>query len=228
MIPDTFWVWGTHARRALNDRNQFGDRGLVGGNAWLNAWRQRQLSDDFMRELEHAQRLSSAASKTVLFTVQQGIDLTPAFAAIEQAPKDWTWLVRVHRRMRTPEVVAEFHTRASKARAKVVIDEASSGPLYPLLMSCDVHVTSFSTCAIEALAFGKPTVTFGTNARAAFGPLLESSAMTHVEDASGMLGAIDRFAGFTPVEATTLAEPNYANVGTTVNAVASLWTRVSR
>ncbi len=46
------------------------------------------------------------------------------------------------------------------AGSRVNIREATELPLYALFRLCDAHLTGYSTCAMEALAFGRSTVLF--------------------------------------------------------------------
>ena len=49
---------------------------------------------------------------------------------------------------------------------------ATARPLYSLFTEVDVHLTAFSTCTLEALAFGVPTLLCSENGHRAFRELV--------------------------------------------------------
>jgi hypothetical protein len=222
LIPDTFWVWGRHVADALTRGNRFGNRALIGGNCWLNTWRTAPRPGGFEDAIDRATALCADRSCVVLFTVQQGVDLQPVWNAILRSPRDWLWLIRVHRKMASESFTTSIKQKLRPARAAVLIDEPSTAPLYALLCAVDVHVTSFSTCAIEAMAFGKPTVAFGPNARTAFGQLLDSRAMRHARDDASIVEGVAGFGSFNGDDAVKLADPFYESAESTASAIAAV------
>lgn len=218
MIPQLFWVWGGHAAAALHERNRVRFRSVVGGNVWLNTWRRASRPNSLQAEVDCALHMRGGAALAVLVTLQQGIDLQPVFSAIAQSPHDWKWLIRIHRKMRTPEFEAQLKTTLMGVHPGILIDEPSNLPLYAVLSSIDVHVTGFSTCALEALAFGKPTVAFSANAHDAFGDLLYSGAIEYADSSGAILKSIETLRHFEPARAFRLADAHYAGENSTARA----------
>ena len=219
LMPELFWVWGQQASEALRQRNAFDIRTVVGGNCWLNAWRNNEWSNAFSQEIARAKALRGGQSLVVLVTLQPGVDEEPVLDAIKRSPRDWHWLVRIHRRERTTDRYAALAARLEGIHPHVLIDEPTGLPLYALIGAIDVHVTGASTCALEALAFGKPTVAFNANARKAFGSLLETDAMTYADNGPAIVAAIGRFRTFDPDRALRLAKAHYANMNATQMAI---------
>lgn len=219
LMPQLFWVWGQQASEALHERNTFDIRTVVGGNCWLNAWRNDEWPSEFSQEIGRAKALRGGQSLVVLVTLQPGIDDEPVFEAIARSPRDWQWLIRIHRRERTTDRYARLASRLEAIHRPALIDEPTGLPLYALMGAIDVHVTGASTCALEALAFGKPTVAFNANARAAFGSLLETDAMIYADSGSAIIAAIQRFKTFDPKRALRLANAQYANLNATQTAI---------
>ena len=159
VFPDRFWVWGENDAESLLASNPGAiahDQVEVVGNRWLSDWTER---DDPRRqpELRRASRLIGDRH-AVLVTLQEGVSTERVLEPlIRQAPSDWLWLVRLHRRMTVdPRRLEADLRRATGGRVDCVRNTRL--PLYALLRGCAWHVTGFSTCAQEALAFGVPTL----------------------------------------------------------------------
>jgi hypothetical protein len=219
LMPELFWVWGRQASDALLERNSFGIRTIVGGNCWLNAWRRLGWADAVANEIGRAKALRGGRSPVVLATLQPGIEREPVLDAIARSPRDWQWLVRIHRRERTTHSYSELTRRLADIQRHVLVDQATEAPLYALMNVIDVHVTGASTCALEALAFGKPTVVFHPNGRDAFGSLLDSNAMAYADRGDAIVDAVERFRTFDPEDARRLANAQYASSDATQAAI---------
>src|SRR5690606_5583780 len=103
-----------------------------------------------------------------LVTLQKGIAYAELLqACLRKSPRHVRWLIRLHRQMSDDPTALEQRLRRSGAAVDVV--NASRLPLYALFGVATCHVTGFSTCAIEALAFGVPTLLTHESGRAAFG-----------------------------------------------------------
>ncbi len=219
LMPHLFWVWGQQASDALHERNSFDIRTVVGGNCWLNAWRNDESPNAFRHEIARANALRGRQSMVVLVTLQPGIDEEPVFDAIARSPRDWQWLIRIHRKDRTTDRYSALAARLEGLHPHILIDEPTELPLYALVGAIDVHITGASTCALEALAFGKPTVAFNANARGAFGSLLETEAMTYADSGAAIVAAVQRFKTFDREHALQLANAQYATADATQAAI---------
>ncbi|MCX7048576.1 MAG: hypothetical protein NTX50_24205 [Candidatus Sumerlaeota bacterium] len=158
-FPAHFWFWGLDDREAMVADNPgvvSRDQIIVGGSLWLNQWRSPKPNPALQKEIEQARLLRQSFSKTILFTVD-GQDLSHLDRWLEGAPDDWRCLIRLHRRFR-PQINAFEKKLRAFGHPGINVREATSLPLYAVIQASDCHVTSFSTCALEALAFGIPTV----------------------------------------------------------------------
>ncbi|HZO09716.1 MAG TPA: hypothetical protein VFC77_10060 [Myxococcota bacterium] len=160
VFPDRFWVWGAADAESLVASNPgaFGPEAVrVAGHRWLAAWTQRDGDPHRAALLARTERLVGGR-RALLVTLQKGVPFRDALVPlVRHAPADWLWLVRPHRQMKVDPAQLEAELRDATGRA-VDVRGAARLPLYALLRACAWHVTGFSTCALEALAFGVPTL----------------------------------------------------------------------
>jgi hypothetical protein len=160
VFPDRFWVWGAWDAESLVESNPGAvgaDAVRVAGHRWLAAWTQRDGGPERALAQARAQRCV-AGRRAVLVTLQKGVPFREALVPlVRSAPPDWLWLVRPHRRTEVDAARLEAELREVTGRS-VDVQRAARLPLYALLRACAWHVTGFSTCALEALAFGVPTL----------------------------------------------------------------------
>jgi hypothetical protein len=178
VFPDRFWVWGEADAQSLVASNP----GVIApeqvqavGNRWLSRWVEatdRRTERAIARAARPARR-----RRVVLVTLQEGVSYQDGLVALMRAaPEDWLWRVRLHRRSRTrPERVQAALAAASGRRVEAV--SATREPLYALLRSASAHVTAFSTCALEALAFGVPTLLNHESGEHAFAEFIAEGVM---------------------------------------------------
>ena len=160
VMPTHYWTWGEEDRRNLlasNHTISSSDSVLPGGNLWLHDWL-RSAVPEMESAIADARRIVGNAERAILVTLQkevpyQGV-LTEALAA---SPPEWLWLIRPHRQAaRAPQQIHQELSALTAAEVRVL--EAMDLPLYALFHAVQNHVTGFSTCALEALPFGVPTV----------------------------------------------------------------------
>lgn len=164
LMPDTFWTWGETAAATL--RAWFGGspehpRVFVGGNLWLA----KNLHIPKPAELAAS---VAANQRTILFTLagvpfEPVADLVPAalLEAMDLAPPDWKWIVRLHYKM-DDRIRGLLEELFAPWRDRVEIQPASQWPLYDLFKVCDYHVCILSTTQLEAEAFGVPNIVIGS------------------------------------------------------------------
>ena len=158
-FPDRFWVWGEWDAASLVESNPGvidRERVEVVGNRWLSGWVAGQ--DPRRRRALGAAERRVGLRRALLVTLQDAVSSGRELTALMQAaPRDWLWLVRLHRGSRSkPETVERALARATGRRVDAV--SATRLPLHALMQAVSGHVTGFSTCALEALAFGVPTL----------------------------------------------------------------------
>jgi hypothetical protein len=208
-VPEAFWVWGDDDAIALPEESRPGNRVLVGGNLWLNMW--KEAREPLLRQsVEKACLLSDGWTKTVLVTTQPVADMTPVLDAIRRSPRNWRWLLRLHQR--TPDIVQTGRTLAEKAgHPGVDVVNATRQPLFALMQASDVHVTGFSTCGLEALAFGKPTVLFHPTGREAYAKCLDEGVMSYAPDGPAIVEQIRAAERVSPDNCHRVAEGVFAS-----------------
>jgi len=161
LLPDFFWVWGDQTKKRMEQ--SLGDgtlnhRPMIGGNLWL--------SDNVHREPEKAERRTNFISTGKKYKKRLLVALQPIaeplnnvlLEAMANAPKDWIWWVRLHRKMRNRE--QEISELLVKTGANFDVGLATELSLYSLLREADHNLTAWSTVAFEAEAFGCPTTLF--------------------------------------------------------------------
>jgi hypothetical protein len=192
MMPHYFWAWGrdnVHFLEECNGAFRKYSRVRAGGNLWLNMWRNKS-SNVFIDESERVAQGTKSFRKRIVVTLQSTIlDFDYLVRAISESPADWCWLVRLHPMMRekTVELKRLFE---STGHAGVCFDLANDAPLYALLRNADVHATSYSTSAMEALAFGVPTVITHENGLEAYGRYIEDGVMRYGGGSESIVEAI--------------------------------------
>ncbi|MGA1868146.1 MAG: hypothetical protein ACMUJM_06320 [bacterium] len=180
-MPDYFWVWGDYSAHNLLENNPILSRKniIVGGNLWINKWRGGYFADNYP-EYSSLQDMRKNYDKIILVTLQYNInDNESIIHAMNNSPSDWYWFIRLHRQMldKRPEIKKYFkkHTQFQNYN----IDSATDAPLYFLYTISTVHVTWFSTCALEALAFGVGSVIINETGRRLFSNLIEKGIMDY-------------------------------------------------
>lgn len=201
VVPDVFWTWGPHYAESIAAGNPAfvsSSRATVGGNLWMNTWRQGNFPGQSAAG-ELASGICRKAARSILVTLQSdGVIPEVLTRAIGASPPGWLWLLRYH--PGTEPHVAEYMKGriAALDASRVETSAASRLPLYALLSCADVHVTRSSTCAIEALAFGVPTVLVERPAGGDLGDLVERGTMLHASDPQELLACLTRADALTP------------------------------
>lgn len=184
VVPDVFWVWGKRAAKDLvvyNPAFTGHSEIVIGGSPWLDMWRSSSS-----REMG-----GGPAEKVMLLTLQW--DVSPlVLEAIAQSPTEWRWLVRFHPSRSVADRAADRLLFLSTGHKGVEMGYPDDVPLYQLLNQCDAHLTGSSTCALEALAFGVPTIILADTALGKVGKVyyrhfVEQDVMHVAETATELL-----------------------------------------
>jgi len=189
LFPDKFWVWGKNdadilIKNKINNINL--NDVIIGGNLWINKW----LNDEnhiIKKSIEKSLALTEKWEKSILVTLQKGIDLeTILFDVIKNSPKNWLWLIRIHRQ--ETDQLANFEKRFwETGHPGINLRDAIEHPLYALFHSVDAHITGFSTCALEALAFDIPTVLIHKSGKYAYQKYIDKGTMYYSIDTDSIL-----------------------------------------
>lgn len=205
-MPDFIWLWGERGA-ALNRRtNRIPQQILVGGNPWLGRW--LDGSDPLVAEARaRAASIREGYGRAVLVTLQSHSATGERWLAevVAASPPDWIWLIRTHPIW--PNEGLELAGQLDALSEATVIGHLPSDmPLYALLSAIDLHVTLASTCANEALAFGKPTLLMDPNGLAVFPHEVEAGLMAYVP-AAEFYDAAQRAMAIDPARLKQAAEP---------------------
>lgn len=225
LVPGMFWNWGERqATQLIKNNPAFRTSSFIAaGNSWLNGWRTE--GDNFIARVgldsSFKDKLKKS-TKRILVTLQgYGSYDDLVLSGIEKSPADWLWLIRLHPATR-PEVARRLKERLDiAAPARVEYDRATCLPLYALLKACDIHVTGHSTCALEALAFGKPTIIVSQDGVDSYGDYIEAGVMAFAGDGEALVRLLAEFE-VAPGQCETVAEKDSASPDQAALALLSL------
>ncbi len=149
IMPNLWWCWGEESARKINEWSKSAypeHKAFVGGNPWISKF----VSN--INENNHQEN-----SKNVLIALpNKDFSIQHLLEAIKNSPPNINWQVRLHP-MRLQDktikekIQIEFKNTGNK---NIEIEEASSLPLFDILLKVDFLITPWSTVAYEALTFG--------------------------------------------------------------------------
>lgn len=197
LMPDRFWVWGRRDEKDLVSFNPgviTESRVFIGGNLWLEVWRRpgEYEFSGISKEVEEARSLTRGFEKTILVTLQKNLDFShPLYPAIEKSPENQLWLIRLHRH--TVDRFEEYEKQYQAVHhPHINLADATFRPLYALFQVADVHITGYSTCAMEALAFGLPTILLLETGKKVYQSFIDKGAFFYSDTPEALLDAIGR------------------------------------
>jgi len=206
VVPDYFWFWGEEDAHSFEVTNNHSSIPVIGGNIWLNWWREGY---SFESEAAKVRELSRGSVKAILVTLQPEIDLDLIAEAVRRSNENYCWFIRLHRA--STEQMEQLTGRfEALGHPNVVVEEATQLPLYALFQAVDAHVTGFSTCALEALAFGMPTVVTHQRAQAAYEKYLDKGVMLWAKEPRDVLRGVGRAEDVSPEHCRGWAEKVFA------------------
>jgi hypothetical protein len=200
-FPDAFWVWGRQNVRELYAHNSpvlvREGRVVSCGNLWINQCRYH-ADGVLQQEIQELKRLTAGYSRVLLVTLQpsQGVE-EAVWPAIQNSPEDVFWFVRLHPRMSDGEK-RRIEQMVQDMGGRVNVSDASRVSLYALLQVAGIHLTGFSTCALEALAFGKPTVLVHPSGFVLFREQIEQGVMIFEPQREGVWIAVENARTISP------------------------------
>jgi hypothetical protein len=184
-LANYFWMWSDYFTEFIAANNS-GIKGkpFTGGNFWMQkSLKTIQVTD----EVKSLQSEAAKAERTVVISLQRGI-AGHILEAMRELPSTWRWLIRFHpvqtedERKIINDLLAEFPNAETVRPSKV--------NLYHLLQLADVHITGWSTVAIEALQLGVPTIFSHPNAEAGYGRLIGKDGLMLETGKEGMIAAL--------------------------------------
>ena len=169
-LPDYYWCWGRPFQNNIEKwymPESSHHVPVTGGNVRIAKWMQ---SDDYIinDKIKDFYRYLKQFDKVILITLQT---LSPemslpeyVFEAIQRAPRNWLWLMRLHPLYRSEVDKNRIIAFAQKYDIRnYEIEYATACPLYGLLKRCNYHVTGWSSTVYEALAFHVPSTVVHSN-----------------------------------------------------------------
>ncbi len=226
IIPDVFLVWGGENRDNLLNRNQNlvpSDNVYLVGNAWLNKWR-ANLIPESVSKFKQASELRSGYRKVHLITLQHRVpyeDQVKAF--IKSCGNDTLWLIRLHRSM---ELTIDDVERQFAEFDNVNVREATEIPLYTLFNVSDIHYTWYSTCAVEALAFGLTSILMSEESRERYREYVDEGVMIICEDPEDHASVLEKALAVPKSEPLRVAECSFAGSESSEKAIKELCHRI--
>lgn len=141
-LPTHFWVWDESSADSIAEWKVPRENIILGNNKWF------------------ADRVTISTGEIILFTVQPIADGLPDILCktIREYKGNRKWFIRLH-----PQQLSElpaYRDRLNTAGIsdKVNLEEASRLPLTEILKRTYLHITFFSSVAIEAAYFQVPTI----------------------------------------------------------------------
>lgn len=182
-FPDYIWVWDEESQKSVENHfrpDYTRHKAIIGGNCRLEYW----LSQDGKAELPLGQSSFLEALKPLPFVIlvtHQYIDLLPdlLLETIKRSPKSWTWLLRLHPQSLSLKQVY-IDTFQAHSFTNVIVEEATSAPLFDLLSNVDHLLTGFSTTAIEATSFKVDITLTGEVGKEIFSDYIDGNRMAHI------------------------------------------------
>jgi len=225
LLPAVFWSWGEEDADMINGWTRTlsrpWHRAIHGGPPHLASWFEdnnprTQAYDAKIREI----RVSAPAELEILVALQNHdgyVDVWNDLAAlIERSPREWRWWLRRH--PRTADADRELGRLTAIRRPNVLIEEASAFPLPALLRHMDVLLSVRSGAAVEASAFGVPSIFLSGAARELFPDLVETGKAEIVDDIRDLEA---RLASTRRATGLRRAQPKLSDVLSGLDAVAS-------
>lgn len=195
VMPDVFWCWGKTAAKELKEFNPaFLGRSsaVAGGHLWLNRW--CQSARESFPAIKRADNEPSGV-KRILVTLQVSVPKL-LLEAISGSSLAWVWMIRFHPKRRMKYRAADMRLFLETGHTGLEFERSNESLFFELLNDCDVHVTECSACALEALAFGVPSVIlggsdYGESGKVYYRPFIEKKLMMSADTATDLINAIN-------------------------------------
>ena len=157
MLPDTFLCWDKYSANNIKEWASKNDHhtAKVVGYKWAEMWKNGDLKYTGTGNIE-----SLADGKmNILYTMQPSIGLLPSIISdmINHFQKKINWWFRLHPRQLKTKVNRDLLNSYADCD-NIFISKASNEPLPAIMSIVDLHITSFSSCVYEAMAFNIPTI----------------------------------------------------------------------
>jgi hypothetical protein len=160
LLPEYYWSWSLADIDALkfSRKNSKSFKPILGGNLWFEKNMQESLANDANIQVEELIHTASPL-KIILVTLQHSLPLSQTLIdSIQYSSKDWLWLIRFHPRDFVDPTYRSNYIKALSGFTNIEYEFTTKANLYSLLKKVNVHITHFSTVAIESISFKVPTI----------------------------------------------------------------------
>lgn len=203
-LPSYFWVWTKEHAEPIRKWTSISERHhvVVGGNLWLEIWKQKS-NKDIQKYNSIVNQLVSEQQINIFITLQPKYALPnwdsnipeALIQFIRESPKGYKFFVRYHQQMlhnyRDEKIDCESQLKEFILQGKVETQYATSLPLPSILKEMDIHITPFSTCVFEAKEFCIPSITLHQHAKLYFQNEIEDGWVIEAETKAEILKAMN-------------------------------------
>ncbi len=208
LIPDTFWFWGERDLKVFEDRDnglRLQAQGIIGGSIELNEVRERTGAGGEPDRITEPPR-------SVLVSEQKAIDVSRVLVPVIKATLGSVqWLIRPHPGQ--PE--SGLRKALGPEASRVTFISPGLETVFESLTRAQLHVTGFSSIALEAMAMGKMTLLCHEAGREIFEDFLERGAMQFTPNADSLLASLEQPVRRSPNDIRGLVEDTFAPVEAT-------------
>ena len=156
-IPDYFLVWSEDEKKVIDNWNgQINvHKAIILGNLFANMWKGENSSIVIQNDQKIRSFKNFEKNKNVLLTLSPNTNqlMEETWKAVAFCQTKFNWLIRLH-----PTMIQDLKQISKEIKRLGIwnfeIVDSSTLPLYSLLRNVDAHITSQSSCVLEAVEFG--------------------------------------------------------------------------
>jgi hypothetical protein len=225
LVPDVFLCWGSaQAKNLLTYNEAFKQQSkiIIGGNLWLNKWRYSDCSL-FDLGLDQLSKQTTFYKKTILISLQPGKEHSQFIInALRHSPDEYLWLLRLHPATSSQERLDLEKKLNSLSRRNFEYKLSSTIALYSLFKIIFAHITGHSTTALEALAFGIPSITFTKNGVIAYKEFIDAGTIFYVENIDNLYQVLENCQTVAGLECKKSVQDYFASSNISENGIHDL------
>lgn len=158
ILPSSFLCWDEASYNTIRNWSNNNYTPIISGNPWIDLWSDNTIPKLFNLELPNDFNRVITHSFVILFSLQNTKKSIPEeFVNLLREELGCTVLFRLHPSQNNIIELTEF-LDSQGLKNKVFIKEPTQIPLNLILPKIDLHITLFSSVALEAAYFNKPTL----------------------------------------------------------------------
>lgn len=174
MLPDVFLCWDKESSNTILDwtGDNKNHKTEITGYHWPNLWRSGRIGFNKIDSNDGF----DGTKLNILYSMQPSIGMPPRIIhkMLGLFSEDVNWWFRLHPRQLGSEVENDLRSLYGSYN-NIFISEATASPLPALMTFMDLHITCFSSCVYEAIAFDVPTIFIHEAGQEYFNCHIESS-----------------------------------------------------